>query len=301
MEHSRPPSDVRAKVDSALDGARDFVRAYDPELVVLFGPDHYNGFFYDMMPPFCIGAGAEAVGDFGTSGGKLPVDRDTARWLVAEVLGQDVDVTMSERMIVDHGFAQPLDLLFGGIDRVPVVPVFINAVAEPLGPAGRARRLGEAIGGALAELDQRVLVIGSGGLSHDPPVPRMAEAESPEVIARLIDNRNPSPQERAAREARVIAAAHTFAAGTSQLQPLNPAWDAAFLDVLELGTLTDFDTWTNDWFVEQGGHSAHEVRTWIAAYAALAAQGPYRMTSRFYEPVEAWIAGFALTTAEPAA
>jgi 2,3-dihydroxyphenylpropionate 1,2-dioxygenase len=220
---------------------------------------------------------------------------------VAEVLGRDVDVAMSERMIVDHGFAQPLDLLFGGIDRVPVVPVFINAVAEPLGPARRARLLGEAMGGALAELDQRVLVIGSGGLSHDPPVPRMADAVSPEAIARLIDNRHPSPEARAAREARTIAAAKAFAAGTSQLQSLNPAWDAAFLDVLERGELTEFDTRTNDWFVEQGGHSAHEVRTWISAYAALAAQGPYRMTSRFYEPVDAWIAGFAVTTAEPAA
>jgi 2,3-dihydroxyphenylpropionate 1,2-dioxygenase len=48
----------------------------------------------------------------------------------------------------------------------------------------------------------------------------------------------------------------------------------------------------------QGGGSAHEVRTWIAAYASLAATGKYEMTSRFYEAIPAWIAGFAVTTAE---
>lgn len=49
----------------------------------------------------------------------------------------------------------------------------------------------------------------------------------------------------------------------------------------------------------EGGGSAHEVRTWIAAYAALAATGSYTMTSRFYEPVPEWIAGFSITTATP--
>lgn len=287
-------------MDQALTSAREFVREYDPELVVIFAPDHYNGFFYGMMPPFCIGGRAQAVGDFGTPCGPLSVDHDAAMALTEGVLAAGIDVAMSMRMFVDHGFAQPLDILLGGIDRRPTVPVFVNAVAEPLTPVARIRRLGEAVGAAAEALGKRVLLIGSGGLSHDPPVPRIREAGSPEQVARLIDNRNPSAGFRAAREARTIAAAQAFAHGGGDLKPLNPEWDQLVLDTLAGGRLTDVDEWTPQWFTEQAGNSAHEVRTWIAAYAALSAAGAYEVTSTFYEPIPAWISGFAVTTARAA-
>lgn len=297
MEYVQPSADVRSRVDEALAGARAFVEDYDPELVLIFAPDHYNGFFYDMMPPFCVGARAEAVGDFRTPAGKLSVDHDAAVALAEGALAAGIDTALSERMIVDHGFSQPLDLLLGGIDKRPVVPVFLNSVAEPLAPAARVRLLGEALGRTVQTLGKRVLVIGSGGLSHDPPVPRMRDADTEEKAARLIDNRNPSPEARAARQERTIAAARAFAEGGGGLQPLNPDWDNLVLDTFAEARLAEVDAWTNSWFVEQAGNSSHEVRTWIAAYAALAAQGPYAMTSRFYEAIPEWIAGFSVTTA----
>jgi 2,3-dihydroxyphenylpropionate 1,2-dioxygenase len=301
MEFSQPPTDTRARVDRALADARAFVREYDPELVVIFAPDHYNGFFYDMMPPFCIGGRARAIGDFGTPGGPLSVDHDAALALTEGVLAAGVDVTLSERMVVDHGFAQPLDILLGGIDRRPTVPVFVNAVAEPLAPVARIRRLGEAVGATATTLGRRVLLIGSGGLSHDPPMARMRDATTPEEIARLIDNRDPPAEARAAREARTIAAARAFTQGGGGLQPLNPEWDRLVLDTLADGRLTDTDGWSPQWFAEQAGSSAHEVRTWIAAYAALSSAGGYEVTSRYYEPIPAWISGFAVTTARSVA
>ena len=48
-----PSQDLLDDIETALAEARDFVAAYDPELVVIFSPDHYNGFFYRTMPPFC--------------------------------------------------------------------------------------------------------------------------------------------------------------------------------------------------------------------------------------------------------
>jgi 2,3-dihydroxyphenylpropionate 1,2-dioxygenase len=292
----QPADDVVARVAAALDDARTFIADVDPDLVIVFAPDHYNGFLYDLMPPFCIGARAIAVGDYGTSAGALSVDRDMACTLVSAVLHAGVDVAFSERMTVDHGCAQPLDLLLGGIDTVPVVPVFINCVAEPLGPVSRVRRLGEAIGRAAATLDRRVLLLGSGGLSHDPPVPRLTEAP-PEVVERLISGRNPTPEERAVRQNRVFDAALAYAAGTSDLMPLNPEWDRRFLEVLAGGDLTQIDSWSNESFVQEAGHSSHEVRTWIAAHAALGAVGPYEVRSTFYEAIPEWIAGFGITTA----
>ena len=285
MGFTEPAVETRERVDMALGGARKFVAEFDPELVVLFGPDHYNGFFYDMMPSFCIGASAESIGDYDTPAGPLLVDHDVAWTFVRAALDAEIDVALSERMYVDHGVAQPLEVLLGGIDRTPVVPVFINCVAEPIGPARRARLLGS--------------VIGSGGLSHDPPVPRLEDA-APDVAAALIsEGRRLTPEQRAARQLRVIQAGRDYAAGVSTMQPLNPDWDRNLLAVLASGELEQIDAWTTDWFTEQGGHSAHETRTSIAAYAALASAGAYEVTSSFYEPIPDWIAGFAVTTALP--
>ena len=71
------------------------------------------------------------------------------------------------------------------------------------------------------------------------------------------------------------------------------------LSTLAAGRFDEIEEWTTDWFTEQAGHSAHEARTSIAAYAALAASGPFEVTSSFYEAIPDWIAGFAVTTALP--
>ena len=114
MGFTEPAVETRERVDMALGGARKFVAEFDPELVVLFGPDHYNGFFYDMMPSFCIGASAESIGDYDTPAGPLLVDHDVAWTFVRAALDAEIDVALSERMYVDHGVAQPLEVLLGG-------------------------------------------------------------------------------------------------------------------------------------------------------------------------------------------
>ena len=291
-----PAPEVLARVDQAVEDAKAFVRAFDPELVVLYAPDHYNGFFYKEMPPFCLATEAHAVGDFGSASGPLSVDTGAAKALAQGVLDRGVDLTISARMTVDHGFAQPLEVLFGGIDQVPVVPIFVNGVATPLGPVSRIRALGTAVGEAAAELDKRVLFLGSGGLSHDPPVP-VLEGAPPRVANALIEGHPPTLEQRAKGEQRVVQAGRDYAAGSTAMIPINPTWDNLLLDHLEKGELAEFDSWTVEWMAAEGGGSAHEVRTWIAAFASLAASGPYEMTSRFYEAIPAWIAGFAVATA----
>ena len=291
-----PAPEVLARAGQAVEDAKAFVRAFDPELVVLYAPDPYNGFFYQEMPPFCLATEAHAVGDFGSTAGPLSVDTGAAKALAQGVLDRGVDLTISARMTVDHGFAQPLEVLFGGIDQVPVVPIFVNGVATPLGPVSRIRALGTAIGEDAAELDKRVLFLGSGGLSHDPPVP-VLEGAPPRVANALIEGHPPTPEQRAKGEQRVIQAGRDYAAGSTAMIPINPTWDNLLLDHLEKGELAEFDSWTVEWMAAEGGGSAHEVRTWIAAFASLAASGPYEMTSRFYEAIPAWIAGFAVATA----
>jgi 2,3-dihydroxyphenylpropionate 1,2-dioxygenase len=170
LELSQPPAELTADVETAFAAARQFVKEYDPELVVVFGPDHYNGFFYELMPQFCIGLAATSIGDFGSTAGPLDVPKATAEGLAQAALDGGVDLAVSLRMEVDHGMVQPLEVLFGGLDTVPTVPFFINSVAPPFTPVPRVRVLGEALGRYLSGLDKRVLLIGSGGLSHEPPV-----------------------------------------------------------------------------------------------------------------------------------
>jgi 2,3-dihydroxyphenylpropionate 1,2-dioxygenase len=297
LEYADPPAEVVDAVQGAFGAARAFVRKYDPTLVVSFAPDHYNGFFYDLMPPFCIGYEAVGVGDYGTAEGPLDVPAERAEELAQWVAERDIDVAISRRMEVDHGAVQPLEILFGGIGAVPTVPVFVNGVAKPFVTMRRVRRLGEAIGGFLATLeDERVLVIGSGGLSHDPPVPQWATADDA-ARAMLLNGRHPTAAAREARQQRVIDTAKAFATGTAGIQDLNPEWDQALMTTLASGDLSPIDAMTPEQMAKDAGNSSHEVRTWVAAFAALGAAGPYDVAYSFYRPIPEYIAGFGVMAA----
>lgn len=293
-----PSAELLDNIDSQLAETRSFVQDFDPELVVIFAPDHYNGFFYKLMPPFCIGTAASGVGDYGSHRGALTVPADIANECAAAVLDAGVDVSISASMEVDHGTVQPLETLFGDATLRPVIPIFINSVATPLGPLARSRALGAAVGQYLSTRTERVLVVGSGGLSHDPPVPTLATAP-PAALDRIVHGAPMSTEQRQARQSAVIAAAHDFAHGQSSLQPLNPEFDQAFLELLDTDRLSEVDGWTNRWIAAEAGNSAHEIRTWVAAFAALAAGGEYRTVQRFYRPAPELIAGFAIRTGVP--
>jgi 2,3-dihydroxyphenylpropionate 1,2-dioxygenase len=291
-----PSAELLEEIDSALANARDFVRAFDPELVVIFSPDHYNGFFYRLMPPFCIGAAASGVGDFGSYEGPLNVPADVATACAEAVWESGVDVAISSSMDLDHGTVQPLQTLFGDITDIPVIPIFINSVATPLGPIKRARALGSVVGTFLGRLGKRVLVVGSGGLSHDPPVPTLATAP-PSAHGRIVRGEPMSAEQRMARQTAVMGLAEEFAKGGGSMHPLNPDWDNALLDLIDANRIAEVDAWSNEWIAAEGGNSAHEIRTWIAAFAALSTQGRYVTSNRYYRAVPELIAGFAVRTA----
>lgn len=299
LEYVKPAPEVKAAVDGAFEAARSFVHEFDPDIVVNFGPDHYNGFFYELMPPFCIAYAATSIGDFGSQKGALNVPERLAKELAEYVLTQGVDTAVSLRMEVDHGSVQPMEIIYGDITSKPVIPVFINSVAPPFAPIRRIRDLGRVIGEFFRDRDERVLFIASGGLSHDPPVPRIATATPEQREALLGGGRNLTPEARAARQQRVIDTAIAFAAGEADIQDIAPEWDKEFMRILAAGELETLDDWDPDWMTEVAGNSSHEVRTWIAGYEALAASGKYQVDYSFYMPVKEYIAGFGVTTARP--
>jgi 2,3-dihydroxyphenylpropionate 1,2-dioxygenase len=269
----------------------------------MIGPDHYNSFFNELMPPFCIGTQATSVGDFRMPRGPLNVDGDTALALATHLMDHDFDVAVSRRMQVDHGFTQTLSLIWGSLESPPLVPIFMNAVAQPGVPrVRRCRALGEAIGTYLDTLPGRTLLIGSGGLSHEPPVPTLEHPDA--AVRERITVRSPSsPEDFDLRMQRVLAAGQAMAAGNSPLKPLNPAWDARWMDALQSGQLNTLEAIDEASIARDAGLSGHESKTWLVARAALPRSG-LTCALRWYRDIPALIAGFGIlfmhtTTSSP--
>jgi protocatechuate 4,5-dioxygenase, beta chain len=145
-----------------------------PDVAVVVYNDHGLNFFLDKLPTFAIGAAAEyQTADEGWNiPTVLPFPGDPAlSWhVINSVVAADFDVTMCQEMVVDHAVCNPMQLLWPGGEPWPVriVPVEINTVQFPLPSAARCYEFGQAIGRAVASYpsDERVVVIGTGGLSH---------------------------------------------------------------------------------------------------------------------------------------
>ena len=285
----------QASLDAAVAQARAAVNAFDPELVVLVGPDHYNGFFNELMPPFCIGSQATAVGDFLSPAGPLNVPEDSALALAHHLMDRHFDVAVSRRMLVDHGFAQTLQFLWGDeMKSPPVIPVFMNAVAQPGIPRmARCKALGEAMGEFLEQLPLRTLLIGSGGLSHEPPVPTLAHPD-PAVRERITIKSTPTPEERDAKTERVMAAGMALANGDNWMKPLNPDWDLNWMEHMANGSLDALCGMNEESINAQAGNSAHESKTWLVARAALKQNTTLPCPVRTYRAIPALIAGYGV-------
>ncbi|QNX10123.1 3-carboxyethylcatechol 2,3-dioxygenase [Acinetobacter seifertii] len=278
------------------------VKAYDPTLIIAFGPDHFNGFFYDLMPSFCVGVRATAAGDWNYGPGELNVPENSALGLIRRVLDEGVDVAYSYRMQADHGVTQPLHFLCDGqLNRYPTIPIFINGAAAPMPTTKRTIALGRAVGAFIDSINlenERILILGTGGLSHDPPTPQMGSAP-PEVEEFLIAGRNPTVEARNTRQAKIISVGQRLAAGDKSVSvPLNPEWDEQLLEKFKNADFAALENMTEDEIRREGGRGGQEVRTWMAAFAALEAVGDYEMTLHCYEPISEWIAGFGIVSAE---
>ena len=288
--------EAESKLQTAISTARNQVVAFAPELVVLVAPDHYNGFFNELMPPFCIGTKARSVGDYLSPAGELNVDEDTALALAKRLMDEDFDLAVSRRMEVDHGFAQALQLLWGGLSTPPVLPIFLNAVAQPGIPRmRRCRALGQAIGRFLEGEPRRTLLIGSGGLSHEPPVPTLSHPDAA-VRERITRKCEPTPAEREAKTQRVMAAGRAMAEGTSSIKPINPSWDRRWMDALAEGgaALDDLCAMDEDSIERDAGLSAHESKSWLVARSALPTDRALPCAMRHYQAIPEYIAGFGL-------
>jgi aromatic ring-opening dioxygenase catalytic subunit (LigB family) len=142
-----------------------------PDALVVIYNDHVDNYFFDAWPTFAIGIADDfQIADEGWGPrhfAAVPGHRALARHIAAQLLGRGIDLMTSHRMELDHGFLSPMPMVDEGW-RVPVVPMTINVVLDPLPTPARCWTLGAAVGAAIESYpeDLRVAVIGTGGLSH---------------------------------------------------------------------------------------------------------------------------------------
>ena len=158
---------------SGFDYVHGWLARKKPDVAVVFYNDHGLNFFLDKLPTFAVGAASEYRNE--DEGWGIPVSRSVAgdpalSWHVINALVADeFDITMCQDMLVDHAVTIPLALMWpGGRWPVRIVPVEINTVQHPLPSLARCLELGRSIGRAIASYpeDIKVLIVGTGGLSH---------------------------------------------------------------------------------------------------------------------------------------
>ena len=286
---AKAPDDWEA-LQAAFKVRQEAAQAFDADLVIAFGADHFNGFFLKLMPAFCVGLKATAVGDIGGFSGALDVPLDIATELVHYIRRNDLDPAVSTDMTIDHAFSQTINNMLGGLDAKPTIPIFINAIAEPFVPFRRTRLLGEAIGRFAAGCGKRVLFLASGGMSHNPRryYPEPGDG-SPEVTAWQMSGGDYPESLSPGQWIDLLEVMHHEGAEmivrgerTAKDMKLNQEADERFLDVFCGNRLDEFDDWDQQKLVEEAGIGSMELHTWIAAAAAHRAAGGSAPVRDFY-------------------
>jgi aromatic ring-opening dioxygenase catalytic subunit (LigB family) len=183
----RAQDDLRNRVMDGYVRAGERLRALEPDVVVLVTGEHFANFF-SIIPPFCIHVGTSTEGPIepwlGVERRTIPTDAQLADRILRQALAAGRDLTYSHELVLDHGSIVPLELMQVP-HQMPLVPLIVNTLVEPLPSLDSCRRLGEVLGGVLAETDQRVVLVGAGGLSHWPGMAEMGKM-SPEWDSALL-------------------------------------------------------------------------------------------------------------------
>ena len=159
---------------------KQWLKENTPDVIFLVYNDHATAFSLEMIPTFAIGTAAEyQPADEGW--GPRPVPKvighpELASHIAQSVIQDDFDLTIVNKMEVDHGLTVPLSLMCGQPQAwpCPVIPFAVNVVQYPVPSGRRCYHLGRAIRKAVASYDAplKVQIWGTGGMSHQLQGPR---------------------------------------------------------------------------------------------------------------------------------
>jgi protocatechuate 4,5-dioxygenase beta chain len=170
--------------------SKQWLKDNKPDVIFLVYNDHATAFSLEIIPTFAIGTAAEyQPADEGWGPRPVPVVKGhpaLASHIAQSVIQQDFDLTIVNKMDVDHGLTVPLSLMCGQPDAwpCPVIPFAVNVVQYPVPSGNRCFQLGRAIRRAIESFDEplKVQVWGTGGMSHQLQGPRAG------LINKAFDN-----------------------------------------------------------------------------------------------------------------
>lgn len=153
---------------------KEWLDKVQPDVAIIVYNDHGLNFFLDTVPTFAMGCSGEYHNDDEGWGlntlASVEGDQELSWHLVQSLIESEFDMTICQEMKVDHGFMVPMNLMWGHKEKWPVkgIPLAVNTVQHPLPSAARCLKLGKALGKAIEsyEEDLKVVLIGTGGLSH---------------------------------------------------------------------------------------------------------------------------------------
>lgn len=160
--------------------SKQWITGQKPDVVILVYNDHASAFSLELIPTFAIGcAESFTPADEGWGPRPVPVVQGHAElaWHIAQsTILDEFDMTIVNKMDVDHGLTVPLSLMFGQPQAWPckVIPLAVNVVQYPPPTGNRCYNLGKAIRKAVESFDQdlKVMIWGTGGMSHQLQGPR---------------------------------------------------------------------------------------------------------------------------------
>jgi len=164
--------------------SKKWIAEQKPDVVILVYNDHACALSLEIIPTFAIGCAEEfAPADEGWGPRKIPIIKGYPElaWHIAQsTILDEFDMTIVNKMDVDHGLTVPMSLMFGQPTEWPckVIPLAVNVIQYPPPTGNRCYNLGKAIRRAVASYEEangqelRVMIWGTGGMSHQLHGPR---------------------------------------------------------------------------------------------------------------------------------
>jgi len=168
------------RVFAGFEKSKEWMAKAKPDVCIVIYNDHASAFSVEFVPTFALGCAAEfPPADEGWGPRPVPVVKghpELASHIAQSVILDEFDLTIVNKMEVDHGLTVPMNLLFGSPKEwpCPVIPVAVNVVLYPPPTGHRCFMLGRAIRKAVESYpeDLKVVVFGTGGMSHQISGPR---------------------------------------------------------------------------------------------------------------------------------
>jgi len=178
LDLGKTQEDYWKPVFAGYEYSRQWMKENRPDVIFLVYNDHATAFSLEMIPTFAIGtAAAYQPADEGWGPRPVPTvvgHPELSAHIAQSVIQQDFDLTIVNKMDVDHGLTVPLSLMCGELDPkegawpCPVIPFAVNVVQYPVPSGKRCFLLGQAIRKAVESYDEdlNVHIWGTGGMSH---------------------------------------------------------------------------------------------------------------------------------------